>query len=390
MLRNVFSLTHALFRLLRPARKGRLRPVVAGATVLYAQFERPLGCCIHGTPLIEALKAIGPGVQVVVATCGPGAATLRHHPGVDHLIELDTDPLGSSLGLWRAAQELRARLRKSNIVPDAVVQDASSRRGTWALFSALLRLAPTVGFAAAPQLYDVHLPYAPGLSLIDNNLRVIGALGGSNAHREPAVFFNGCDLEKARLLLSRCSASRKGLIAFVQQGSGGQATRWLDERFAAVIRELEAAGYASVFLGTVADADGVERVRRQAASSGLSLAGETSIPEAAAVLCLCDLLISVDTGTMHLGRAVGVPMVVLGPSWQRPLEWLPLGLEQVRILRGPDQEQAPPDYHLDEISVAEVLAASAELFSLYPPAAAAREARVRARLAGSRDRGSAR
>ena len=125
-------------------------------------------------------------------------------------------------------------------------------------------------------------------------------------------------------------------------------------------------------------------MRTFASSPGRSLAGKTSIPVAAAVLALCDLLITIDTGTMHLGRAVGVPMVVLGPSWQKPLEWLPLGLANVRILRGPDRAEVPPDYRLDEIEVDNVLQAAWQLLALYPPGEATRQARVQARLSETR------
>ena len=71
-------------------------------------------------------------------------------------------------------------------------------------------------------------------------------------------------------------------------------------------------------------------------------------------------------------------MVVLGPSWQRPVEWLPLGVENVRILRGEDRVGAPEGYRLDEISTDAVLAALDELIAAYPASAEARQARLRA------------
>ena len=102
------------------------------------------------------------------------------------------------------------------------------------------------------------------------------------------------------------------------------------------------------------------------------------------MLAISDLLMTLDTGTMHLGRAVGVPMVVLGPSWQKPLEWLPLGLERARVLRGPDRAEVPATYRLDEIRAADVLEAARELLALYPPDDGARQARARARVSDVR------
>lgn len=378
----LFRLIYLLCRAMRPRWKRLLQPLGAGSTVLYAQFERPLGCCVHGTPLVQAIHAAAPGVKVIVATQGPGAATLRHHPGIDRLIEIESNPVGSFGNVRSAAGELRARLAELKIAPDVVVQDASSRRSASALFAALLRLAPTVGFGDAPALYDRFLSYDPGLSLIDNNLRIVGALGSRPRHLEPAVFFDSTELARARELLRGIRSEGAGVIGFVLQGSGGQRTGWHPERFADVIAEMERRGFASVFLGTAGDQEGIEAVQALANSRGLSLAGRTSISEAAAVLALCDLLITVDTGTMHLGRSVSVPMVVLGPSWQRPLEWLPLGVENVRILRGPDRDDVPPGYQLDEIGVGDVLNAADELLRRYPPSLQAREDRAQQRLGG--------
>ena len=48
---------------------------------------------------------------------------------------------------------------------------------------------------------------------------------------------------------------------------------------------------------------------------GLSLAGRTSVSQLAAVLARSTLLVTNDTGPMHVGDAVGVPIVaVFGPT----------------------------------------------------------------------------
>ena len=166
------------------------------------------------------------------------------------------------------------------------------------------------------------------------------------------------------------------LVALAVQGSGGQSTSWHDDRFAEVIRYVESSGCGTMFLGTAADASAIDRIRALAASSGFSAAGRTSIPQLAALLTLCDLLVSIDTGTMHVGRASGLPMVVLGPSWQRPVEWLPLDRNDVLILRGEDRPSCPPNYKLDEIQASEVQRACTDLLTAYAPSAAAREKRI--------------
>ena len=91
---------------------------------------------------------------------------------------------------------------------------------------------------------------------------------------------------------------------------------------------------------------------------------------------MSDAMVTLDTGTMHVGRAVKTPMVVLGPSWQRPIEWLPLEVANVRILRGVDRDTVPENYRLDEISAESVIAALDDLLRAYPASVGARADRA--------------
>ena len=165
----------------------------------------------------------------------------------------------------------------------------------------------------------------------------------------------------------------------VTQNSGGQSTGWHIERFAEVIRHAhDVLGCAIIYAGTASDFFAIEQIRSAAGEIGTSLAGQTSVPELAALLALSDAAVSLDTGTMHVGRAVGIPMVVIGPSWQRPNEWLPLGQPHVRILRGPDRADIPKGYRLDEVHAADVIAALEDLLITHPPSPTSRNTRLEA------------
>ncbi|HEV2576709.1 MAG TPA: glycosyltransferase family 9 protein [Acidobacteriaceae bacterium] len=386
-MRSLFlRLLYLVLRSSRPRRPAKS----SNPTILLLQYQTPLGCCVHCTPIFTAIKRAFPQATLIVAARGLALETFRHDPNIDHLIRT---PAPSGLkALLGVARLLRRDLLARRLHPDFVLQDASNRAGSFALLAASLRLAPTVGFANAPELYDLHLGYDPNLSLIDNNLRLVDALRGSlkesagapSAHVEPSVYFSASEMSKAEALLRQANPSDRTVVAIVVQGSGGQRTTWHEERFAQVIQHIEESGHATIFLGTAADAGTIERTMTRASSRGLSLAGQTSVPELAAVLTQCDLMVTVDTGTMHVGRAAGLPMVVLGPSWQRPIEWLPLTLPNVRVLRGSDRNDVPHDYQLDEIQTPAVLAAIDELQALFPPSNEAREHRAARLLSSTR------
>jgi len=343
---------------------------------LLLQYPSALGVAIHATPLIAALHAAIPDARVSVASNGVALEVLRNHPGLERLVPTP-NPLN---GLWPAANAIR----KAKIFATLLTTGNERSR---IILSALFAYSPLrAGFTLLPELATGHLRFAPRLSQIANNLRIIELLGHGPALLdqlqanpsllEPVVYFSPSDLEAAQILLQEINPGARPVTAFVMQGSGGQRTGWHDDRFVQVIRHIESLGHSTLFLGTASDAVVIDRIRSLSGSAGESLAGRTSIPQLAALLCLTDLLITLDTGTMHIGRAAGLPMAVLGPSWQKPIEWLPLGKPNVRILRGEDRTGVPPDYRLDEIAAADVIAAVEELRQAYPPSEQQRHQRV--------------
>jgi ADP-heptose:LPS heptosyltransferase len=356
---------------------------------LLLQHPLALGTAIHATPLIAAIHAVLPDARVSAAASGFALEVLRNHPGIETLVSTPS-PLRELLPAANALRRAKVFGRESY----AVLLTTGNERSR-IILSAVLSGSPTrVGFTLVPELAAEPLRFDPRLSQIANNLRILEALGhgpalltqlqANSSLVEPAVYFSAADLDAARTLLQSANPQTHLLTAFVLQGSGGQRTGWHDDRFAQVIRHVESLGHRTVFLGTANDASWIDRIRTLAGSTGQSLAGRTTIPQLAALLCLCDLLVTLDTGTMHVGRAANLPMVVLGPSWQRPVEWLPLGKPNVRILRGEDRDDVPPDYRLDEISAADVIAAIDALQRAFPPSEQERRQRVARLLSATR------
>jgi len=341
--------------------------------VLFLEYMLPLGCVVHLTPVFEAIKAERPEVSIAVATRGLGAALHRHNPCVGAVIQTP-DCLTDTLG---AAKALGAEMRRLGFRPDCVLTGASDQRSRIAIMGLLSRAGWRGGFTLLPKTYQRALQYDRAKSLIDNNLQLATLVGCSAEHREPKVYFSHADVGAAEELVREANPAGKPLLVMVTQNSGGQRTGWHAERFVEVIR------YASdvlacriLFVGTEADSDAVEELRIGARGAGTSVTGRTTVSELAALLSMSDAVVSLDTGTMHVGRAVGVPMVVIGPSWQRPTEWLPLGVPHVTILRGEHRDDIPNGYQLDEVQADDVKRALKQTMEAYPPSVAGRARRV--------------
>lgn len=360
-----------LERLIRPRSEAGNATAVTSVVVL--EYMLRLGNCVHMTPVFEALKRRRPEMTVTVATRGMGLELLRHSPFVDHLIETP-DPLTDPQG---AVRSLKAQLAEREVRPECALTGVSDQRTKIALLGLEAVDGWRGGFTVVNELYQRPMEYDWTKSLIGNNLRLAAMLGYSGEVLEPRVFYTGEDVAAAREMLEPARAGGRPVLVVVSQNSGGQRTGWHTDRFVRVIRHAqEELGYGVVYVGTAADVAAIEALREEV-GGGISVAGKTSVSRLAALLALSDMVVSLDTGTMHVGRAVGVPMVVLGPSWQKPLEWLPLGKEWVRILRGEDRESVPENYQLDEIDAEAVVRALDEMTELYPASERAREARMR-------------
>lgn len=109
---------------------------------------------------------------------------------------------------------------------------------------------------------------------------------------------------------------------------------WAPERFIEVARALRAqAGTTVVLLGGPADMPVCDAIARGAGEGIVNLCGRTSLVELGGLLKALDLLVTVDSGPMHMAAAVGTPVVALfGPT--DPLRTGPYGPGHRVIRRG--------------------------------------------------------
>jgi ADP-heptose:LPS heptosyltransferase len=349
-------------------------------TFLLPQFQASLGCTVHSTPIVEALHQAVPGAYIVGAMTGIALDVFRHHPGLARL-EVVPDPTGNFPG---ATRELRRIVASFNSEPYCVVLTSGDEnvRASVALAAMLSGNGVRAGMNVAWPLLHLRVGRDWKLSIIANNLRLLELLGHRDPGAlEPRVYFTAGDLEHVRALIS--GGEDHPLAVLITRTSGGQPTRWPDDRFVAVAVDLMRRGFRIVLPGTKADVVDLAGLARRMGPRAISLAGQTTIPQLAALCAASDLAVTVDTGAMHVARAQGVPLAIVAPAWQKSVEWMPLGKPWARILKGPwFPPPPPPGYAIEEVSVDEVIAAVDDLLHVDPPSPAAREARIGRSLEG--------
>lgn len=111
-------------------------------------------------------------------------------------------------------------------------------------------------------------------------------------------------------------------FAAIFPGASVPEKEWGKENFARLGEKLYATGIVSVVLGGRSEALCASAVATRC--NGLDLAGKTSVSETAAILTRASVLVSGDSGLLHLAASLGIPTVALfGPSDSR--KWAPRG-----------------------------------------------------------------
>jgi len=148
---------------------------------------------------------------------------------------------------------------------------------------------------------------------IHEYLYLIGTLGAKTEPLPPQLFVTAEEIEAAK--------KKFGLSGITQPVFGlnpgaeyGPAKRWPVERFIAAAKEIQQRMNCIWVLfggkGDVALTSQIESEIQNSKFEMKNLAGQTSLRELMAVLSQCRLLLTNDTGPMHVAAALGTPVVV--------------------------------------------------------------------------------
>jgi ADP-heptose:LPS heptosyltransferase len=316
---------------------GLARRVMRGAAadpprrILCLRLER-IGDLIMTIPAIAELRALAPNAAIDVVVGSWNREIAATIPGIDHLEILDAAWLTRDAGgRGPVALISEARRWRSRQYDLAINFEPDIRSNLLLAASGATRLA---GFASGGGgvLLDLALDYDPRAHTADNALALVRAALGGTARAAGSSMLSLPEVaraEAARLLRALPSGARIGIHA----SGGRQIKQWPETRFAEVAARLIADRDAVIVLtGAPGDRGPVDLVKRDLpAERVLDLCGRADLVTLAAVLAQIDLLVTGDTGPMHLAHAVGTPVVaVFGPS--DPARYAPRGTRD-RIVR---------------------------------------------------------
>lgn len=197
-----------------------------------------------------------------------------------------------------------------------ILVDCTSWPRLTALLSALSG-AYTIGFDTPGQsrhhAHDLTVAHSQSRHERDNRAALAKALTGHDGYEVA--------LKLPDAVMPALPLDRLVLCHVAPGGSRAREKSWPAANWAELARRLAADGLVLGFTGVAEDASAIETVLAQAglpADRAFSLAGRLSFTQLAKAMTQARLLITVYTATVHLGSALGVPMIALhGPSPSR-------------------------------------------------------------------------
>jgi ADP-heptose:LPS heptosyltransferase len=271
-----------------------------------------LGDLIFALPALEALRNAYRGAEITLLGRSMHAELLSGRPSpIDRVIVLpaikgvsvpdskETDEPAAAACL----QELRAEGF------DIAVQ-LHGGGGNSNHFLRRLGAALTVGLKSPEaEALDRWIPYFYYQHEVLRYVEVVSLLGAAPPTLEPHLAVIESDLVAASPVLDELS----GPFAVLHPGASDRRRRWPAERFAAVGDRLAEAGAGVVVTATSEEAPVVEEVLARMAHPAVDACDRLSLSGLVGLLSRAAVLISNDTGPLHLAGAVGAATV--GVFW---------------------------------------------------------------------------
>jgi len=280
-----------------------------------------LGDAVMCEPALRGLRRLFPDAQIALLVKPAVADLFAGHPALTRVLTYDTKGRHAGLsGKWALA----GQLRRQGFDLAVLFQNAFEA----AFLTFLAGVPRRYGYATDGRSLLLSDPVAaPDRRTLVHQVRyywdLLKPLGltGDPSAPELVVFPEEEQAMARRFAQGGLTAS--DIVVGINPGSTyGGAKRWLPERFAEVterlcctIRESREQQVSVVIFGAKGEERLGQEIAARLSSRSLVLSGATTIRELMAAVKRCAVLLTNDTGPMHIASAFQVPVVaIFGPT----------------------------------------------------------------------------
>lgn len=296
-----------------------------------------MGDLLQASPLLAGLKKKYPGVKVDVLVSSDFSQIAKSIPNIDEIktfnlkqfVPLKAEYKGevTLVGIYRYVEEIIDELAKAKyniainlshsklsaiLASQINVQDirgiTSSDFGNRMVKHPWLRYFASIIFNRAYNSFN----------LVDVYLKS-GEVEGTEDHL--LVKVEKESIKFSEELLSKHGVTEKDFLVGFQPGSNMEARRWPTKSFANLANQIVNDLHGKVILfGVESEVMLGQEIEKMAEAKIINTIGKTSIQQLAALLKRCNVLVSNDTGTMHIATAMGTRVVGLFFAHAYPME----------------------------------------------------------------------
>ena len=270
-----------------------------------------LGDILFSMPLIRAIRKTFPGAHITCAVVPRYADLLANNPWINDVRPLsDRNKISS---VWEKFSFIK-RIKKEGYDTCFILKPSSTK----AAIAALAGIPERIGFTGKKASLTREVDIPPGnLHKADQLLSLAGAVGIAKADGTYEYFFGKENEEKAEELLLEAGA-RANRKVVINPGGNWDPKRWPVNNFIELAKMILASfrDVEVVVTGAKKDVELAREITRAVDDKRCySVAGKTGLNELAALFRRSDLIVSADSGPLHLASAVGSTTIGLfGPT----------------------------------------------------------------------------
>ena len=281
-----------------------------------------MGDVLMTTPALRALRESGPpGRSITLLTSPSGAAVARLVPEVDAILTYDAPWMKATAPRPDGAAD-RAfieHLRGLRFDAAAICTVYSQNPLPAALMCHLADIPLRLAHARENpyQLLTDRVAEVEPEAMIRHEARrqldLVAAVGATTGDERLSLTVPDAARAEVARHLADLGIAREAPWAVVHPGATAPSRRYPPHLFAEAATLLVEAGFRLVFTGDASEVGLVEAIRAEVAAPGMtdSLADRLSLPGFAALVEAAPVLVSNNTGPVHIASAVGTPVVDL-------------------------------------------------------------------------------
>ncbi len=297
--------------------------------ILVIRFSS-LGDVILTSPFLKVLRQKFPEAQIDFCTKAAYSEILKYNPNVTNIIEADNN---LSFGKLRI---LKKSLEKNRY--DLVIDLHNNLRTLY--LKIFLRLQSKVivfkkysfrKFLLVKFKINLLKDFPPIYTRYINTLKKITVLNENDVKTLPEIYTGGNSKDKLTAILKENQITDTANIICIVPGSKHFTKTYPPEYYVELINLINKDNLKFILVGTTADKRLINEIKSKSPGNVFDFSDKLNLLELAELMKISRLVISGDTGPMHIAEALNVPLIAIMGSSVKEFGFYPASEKSIVI-----------------------------------------------------------